>query len=94
MHSIDELRQQLNSTDQERFLTLTQVARQDVQSAIEEYGMVQLKLLSDRDTMDSCSASDDDQSFEQLTTVSDQSALIPHEEAAVQSWEDLRKVCR
>ncbi len=91
MQSIDELRQQLNSADQERFLILTKVARQDVQSAIEEYGTVQSKLLGDNDTLNNCN--DGDQGFDQLTTVSDQSVLIPHNEAAAQSWEDLKKVC-
>ena len=38
------------------------------------------------------SKEDEEQQFDQLTTVSDQSVLIPREEAAAQSWEELRKV--
>ncbi len=49
--------------------------------------MVQSKIF---DVSHSCG--DDDQDFDDLTTVSDQSVLIPKEEAAVQSWEELRKV--
>ncbi len=35
----------------------------------------------------------DSQPFEELLTISDKSALIPQEEPAVQSWEELRTVC-
>ncbi len=63
-----------------------------MQRAIEEYGMVQSKILSGVHTIEY--NGDEDQNFDQLTTVCDQSVLIPREEAAVQSWEDLRKVIK
>lgn len=34
----------------------------------------------------------DSQPFDELLTISDKSALIPQEEPAVQSWEELRTV--
>ena len=35
----------------------------------------------------------DSQPFDELLTISDKSALIPQEEPASQSWEELRTVC-
>lgn len=34
----------------------------------------------------------DEQPFDELMTISDKSALIPHEEPAIQSWEELKTV--
>ena len=34
-----------------------------------------------------------DQAFDELLTISDKSTLIPKEEPAVQSWEELKTVC-
>ncbi len=87
MHAIDELRHQLGPGDQVRFTGLTKQVRCDVQRAIEEYGMVQSKLNYDE------SQEKEQEPFDDLTTISDQSVLIPREEAAVQSWEELKHVC-
>ena len=38
-------------------------------------------------------ANRDEQAFDQLLTISDKSALIPEEEPAVRSWEELKTVC-
>ena len=90
IQTIDELHNQVEVSDQSKFTSLTEGIRQDVQKAIEEYGMVQATFVSSEEDLDK------EQQFDQLTTVSDQSVLIPREEAAAQSWEELRKVrcCR
>ncbi|XP_064389926.1 syntaxin-17-like isoform X2 [Halichondria panicea] len=88
IQTVDELRHQLHPADEERFIALTRGVRVHVQRSIEEYGMVQSKILGGDTTEYS---GNNDENFDQLTTVCDQSVLIPREEAAVQSWEDLRK---
>lgn len=84
IQTIDDLQSQVEVSDHGKFVSLTQGTRHDVQRAIEEFGMVQATYTSNEE--------DEEQQFDQLTTVSDQSVLIPREEAAAQSWEELRKV--
>ena len=85
---MDELRHQLNDADQPKFVILTKGIRRDVQMAIEDYGMVCSRLLHSSDSKDEAI----DQQFDSLSSVSDQSVLIPKEEAAAQSWDELRTV--
>lgn len=91
---MDELRHQLNDADQPKFVILTKGIRLNVQTAIEDYGMVRSRLLHSINSSDPdyCKDKVDEQQFDSLCSVSDQSVLIPREEAAAQSWEELRTV--
>lgn len=87
----------MNDEDQPKFLILTKGIRRDVQRAIEDYGMVRSRLLQNIDNSDSAITDPTneeaiEQQFDSLCSVSDQSVLIPQEEAAAQSWEELRTV--
>lgn len=88
MQTLDELHRQVCPSEQEKCAALTLAVRCDVQKAIEEYGMVQSRIVSDSTPQ----YDDADKNFDELATVSDKSVLIPREEEAVQSWEELRKV--
>ena len=67
--------------------------RTEILVAIEEYGMVKTTLSKAYEEMEERKEDNDEQIFDDLTSVSDQSVLIPQQEPAVESWDELRKVC-
>ena len=94
IRTIDDLRHQVNPSDVPRFDRLTEGIRHEVQSAIAQYGMVRSRLADDVGLADSALSGSEtsEYCYDKLGSVSDQSVLIPREEAAVQSWEELRTV--
>ena len=49
-------------------------------------------MTADSDDDGECDTNHEKQSFDELLTISDKSALIPEQEPATQSWEELRTV--
>jgi len=84
IEAMESLRSRVCASDLPNFDSRVQGIRNEILSAIADYGMLQASL-------ESCDKSHEkvETQFEELT-VDEQSTLVPREEEAVASWEELR----
>lgn len=84
VRALEDIRDEVRGCDQRQFDSRVEESRREVLCAIEAYVMVQCSV------REGGPAVDEMHKFEELT-IDEQSTLIPKEEAALESWEELKR---